>query len=210
MMVFYKEGNFVKMGTAIKAIMAILLLAAGSCTVSANCLGIGLGVDLFPVKDLPLTKDANFSQNLQDILNGYRYTENYSAGRFDCMDTTIIATRILQDYGYNPSTMARFALKGGDESSHMWLAVSDGKGCFAFIETGAFASGRPVLGEMISAEQSANYTSGYVLFSPMRVVVCFGYSEERLLSGQDKVEKIAPGPILLRTDRGERSGWQYS
>ena len=50
------------------------------------------------------------------------------------MDTTIISTRILQDYGYNLSTMARFALKGWDRSSHMWLAVSDRKGRFAFID----------------------------------------------------------------------------
>jgi hypothetical protein len=196
-----------KTGITVPAILAILLLAASSSAVSAACLG--LSIDLFQVKDLSLTQDAKFSQNLQDILNGYRYTENYSAGRFDCMDTTIIATRVLQEYGYNPSTMARFALKGWDGNSHMWLAVSDGKGRFAFIETCAFALGRPGLGELVSVEQNANYASGYVLFNPMSVLQCFGYSEERFLSNLGKVEKTATGPIVLRRDQEEKSRWLY-
>lgn len=189
-----------KNGETVLAILAILLLAAGSSAAFAACPGLVMGIDLFSVKDLPLTKDTNFSQNLQDILSGYRYTENYSAGRFDCMDTTIIATRIMQEYGYNPSTLARFALKGWDGDSHMWLAVSDGKGRFAFIETCAFASGKPVMGELVSLEQSANYASGYVLINPMSVVRCFGYSDDRFLSNLGKVEKTATGPIVLRRD----------
>jgi hypothetical protein len=201
-----REGNFMKKGTTVLA-MAILLLTAGSCTVSATCMCMVLGIDFLPVHGLPLTKDAIFSQNLQDILNGYRYTENYSAGRFDCMDTTIIATRVLQEYGYNPSTMARFVPKGWDGNSHMWLAVSDGKGRFAFIETGANATGQPVLGELVTAEQSTNYASGYVLFNPMRVVQCFGYSEDRFLSNLGKVEKTAIGPIVLRQAQEEKNRW---
>ena len=50
-----------KRGTAIPAILAALLLIFGSCGASASCLG--LGADLLAVKDLPLTRDANFSQN---------------------------------------------------------------------------------------------------------------------------------------------------
>jgi hypothetical protein len=109
------------------------------------------------------------------------------------MDTTVIATRVLQEYGYNPSTMARFALKGWDGDSHMWLAVSDGKGRFASIETCDFASGWPGMGELVSVEQSANYASVYVLFDPMRVVQCFEYSEERFLSNLAKWKRSPPG-----------------
>ncbi len=196
-----------KRWTAIPAMLAALLLIFGSYAASASCLG--LGADLLAVKDLPLTRDANFSQNLQAILSGYRYTENYTAGRFDCMDTTTIATRILQEYGYNPATLARFALKGWDGNSHMWLAVSDGEGRFDFIETCAFASGRPILGELVPAEQSAEYASGYVLSNPMKVMQCFGYDDDRFLSNLGRVEKTAPGPIVLRQADEEKSRWLY-
>ena len=125
------------------------------------------------------------------------------------MDTTIISTRILQDYGYNPSTMARFALKGWDGGSHMWLAVSDGKGRFAFIETCAFDSGRSRLGEVVSAEQSANYASGYVLSNPMSVIQCFGYRDERFLTNLGKVKKTVSGSIVLRRDPVGESRWLY-
>jgi hypothetical protein len=189
------------------AISAALLLAACGCAASASCLT--LGSDLFPVKDLPQTQDSNFTENLRDILGSYRYTENYSAGRFDCMDTCIIATRILQEHGYNPSTMARFALKGWDGDSHLWLSVSDGLGRFAFIETCAFVSGRPILGEVVGAEESSNYSSGYVLMNPMRVIQCFGYSEGRFLSSLGKSEASAEGPIALRQEDKDKRLWVY-
>jgi hypothetical protein len=191
------------------AILLAMLLAAGSCTAQGHCLI--LGSDLFLARDLPVTHDLNFTANLKDILEGYRYTENYSAGSFDCMDTCIIASKLLQEHGYNPGTMARFAPKGLDGESHMWLLVSDGLGCFAFIETCAFASGRPVLGEVVAADEIGNYSSGYVLISPMKVMQCFGYSEERFLSHLGAVEKMASGPIILRREgRDEtRERWIY-
>ena len=191
------------------AILLAMLLAAGSCTAQGHCLI--LGSDLFLARDLPVTHDLNFTANLKDILEGYRYTENYSAGSFDSMDTCIIASKLLQEHGYNPGTMARFAPKGLDGESHMWLLVSDGLGCFAFIETCAFASGRPVLGEVVAADEIGNYSSGYVLISPMKVMQCFGYSEERFLSYLGAVEKMASGPIILRREgRDEtRERWIY-
>ena len=138
-------------------------------------------------------------------------TLRYDAGSFDCMDTCIIATRILQEHGYNPSTMASFALKGEDEESHMWLSISDGLGRFAFVETGAFASGRPVIGELVEEEESGNYSSGYVLVSPMKVLECFGYSEERFLSHLKAVERTSAAPIIARPEKRDekRSGWNY-
>lgn len=198
-----------KTSMTVNAILLSILLAGGSCSAHGPCLI--LDSDLFLVQDLPVTRDLNFSRNIEDILNSYRYTENYSAGRFDCMDSCIIATRILQEHGYNPSTMARFALKGRDGESHMWLSVSDGLGRFAFIDTTAFASGRPVLGEVVRSEESSNYSSGYVLLSPMKVMQCFGYSEERFLSHLGAVEKTAPGPIVLRKESRdqERASWVY-
>lgn len=198
-----------KTSLTIKAIMLAILMAAGPCSAQGSCLIPGS--DLFLVQDLPVTRDLNFTANLKDILDGYRYTENYSAGSFDCMDSCIIATRLLQEHGYNPSTMARFALKGEDEESHLWLSVSDGLGRFAFIETGAFASGRPVLGVVVGEEESGNYSSGYVLLSPMKVLQCFGYSEERFLSHLGAVEKTSAGPIIARPEKRDekRSGWTY-
>jgi hypothetical protein len=181
-----------------------VLFAAGLCSASSPCLI--LGSDLFLAQDLPTTRDLNFTANLKDILDSYRYTQNYSAGSFDCMDTCIIATRVLQEHGYNPSTMASFALKGEEEESHMWLSVSDGLGRFAFIETGAFATGRPVLGEVVDEEKSGNYSSGYVLVSPMKVLECFGYSEERFLSHLGAVERTSAGPIIVRPEKKTRRG----
>jgi len=61
MIMMMKRGYLMKRGTAIPAILAALLLIFGSCAASASCLG--LGADLLAVKDLPLTRDANFSQN---------------------------------------------------------------------------------------------------------------------------------------------------
>jgi hypothetical protein len=191
------------------SILSAALILFSGCASSSPCLV--LGVDLFPVKDLALTRDANFSMNLQSILNSYHYTENYSAGSFDCMDTCIVATKILQEYGYNPSTMANFALMGSTGDSHMWLSVSDGLGRFAFIETCAFARGRPVLGEVVPDEQSAAYASGYVLVNPMRVMQCFGYGEDRFLSNLGKAELISSKPIAhLEEGRDEKPGrWVY-
>jgi len=199
----------VKSGLTVIAIFLAALLMAGGCSAQGPCLI--LGSDLFLVQDLPVTRDLNFTANLKDILDSYRYTENYSAGIFDCMDSCIIATRILQEHGYNPSTMASFALKYGEEESHMWLSVSDGLGRFAFIETGAFAHGRPVIGELVEEEESGNYSSGYVLVSPMKVLECFGYSEERFLSHLKAVERTSAGPIILRPEKRDekRSGWNY-
>jgi len=93
----------------------------------------------------------------------------------------------------------------------MWLSVSDGLGRFAFIETGAFAHGRPVIGELVEEEESGNYSSGYVLVSPMKVLECFGYSEERFLSHLKAVERTSAGPIILRPEKRDekRSGWNY-
>ncbi len=202
-------GLSVKTSLIVNAILLAILLAAGPCSAQGPCLI--LDSDLFSVQDLPVTRDLNFSRNIEDILSSYRYTENYSAGRFDCMDTCIIATRLLQEHGYNPSTMASFALKGGDEESHMWLSISDGLGRFAFVETGAFASGRPVIGELVEEEKSGNYSSGYVLVSPIKVLQCFGYSEERFLSHLGAVERTSAGPIILRPEKRDekRSGWNY-
>ena len=198
-----------KSGLTVIAIFLAALLMAGGCSAQGPCLI--LGSDLFLVQDLPVTRDLNFTANLKDILDSYRYTENYSAGIFDCMDSCIIATRILQEHGYNPSTMASFALKYGEEESHMWLSVSDGLGRFAFIETGAFASGRPVIGELVEEEESGNYSSGYVLVSPMKVLECFGYSEERFLSHLKAVERTSAAPIIARPEKRDekRSGWTY-
>lgn len=191
------------------AILLAMFLAAGSCAVQGHCLIPES--DLFLARDLRVTQDLNFTANLKDILDSYRYTENYSAGSFDCMDTCIIATKLLQEHGYSPGTMARFAPKGLDGDSHMWLSVSDGLGRFAFIETCAFASGRPVLGEVVAADESMNYSSGYVLVSPLKVMQCFGYSEERFLSHLGAVEKTASGPVILRREgRAEkRTRWIY-
>ena len=202
-------GLSVKRSLTVNTILLAILLATGPCFAHGPCLI--LGSDLFLVQDLPVTRDLNFTANLKDILDSYRYTENYSAGIFDCMDSCIIATRILQEHGYNPSTMASFALKYGEEESHMWLSVSDGLGRFAFIETGAFASGRPVIGELVEEEESGNYSSGYVLVSPMKVLECFGYSEERFLSHLKAVERTSAAPIIARPEKRDekRSGWNY-
>ena len=202
-------GLSVKRSLTVNAILLAILLATGPCSARGPCLI--LGSDLFLVQDLPVTMDLNFSRNIEDILSSYRYTENYSAGSFDCMDTCIIATRLLQEHGYNPSTMAGFALRGGDEESHMWLSISDGLGRFAFVETGAFAHGRPVLGEVVAEEKSGNYSSGYVLVSPMKVLECFGYGEERFLTHLKAVEKTSTVPIIRRPEKRDemRSSWTY-
>ena len=57
-------------------------------------------------------------------------------------------------------------------------------------------------------EKSGNYSSGYVLVSPMKVLQCFGYSEERFLSHLGAVERTSAGPILRPEGRDEkRSTW---
>jgi hypothetical protein len=93
----------------------------------------------------------------------------------------------------------------------LWLSVSDGLGRFAFIETGAFASGRPIIGEVVDDEKSGNYSSGYVLVSPMKVLECFGYSEERFLSHLGAVERTSAEPIIVRPEKRDekRSIWTY-
>jgi hypothetical protein len=181
-----------------------LFLALVPSAAAFGCVG-----DLFQVHNLLPTNDASLVQDLQTILGSYRYTENYSAGRFDCMDTTTIATRILQDYGFYPSTIGRIALKKWPGESHAWLAVPDGKGHFAFIETCAFASGMPCLGAVVSAEESKDYASGYVFLNPMQTFLCFGYTEERFLNDLHKTEKIVSGPILLNRDQPKESNWVY-
>ena len=192
------------MKTIIIALVA-LTLAFIPAAAAFGCTG-----DLFQVKNLLSTNDAYFVQDLQTVLSSYRYTENYSAGSFDCMDTTMIAMRVLQDWGFYPSIIGRIALKNWPGESHTWLAVPDGKGHFAFIETTAFASGVPCLGAIVSAEGSKDYASGNVFLNPMQTYLCFGYSEERYLKDLHKVEKIVSGQIVLNRDQPKENVWTYS
>ncbi len=80
-----REGLNTKPST----LLLIILLSVSPAF--AQCCCMGCGMDLLQVHDRPITRDTAFLQALQDVLDSYRYTESYRAGKFD-MDMTFVTS----------------------------------------------------------------------------------------------------------------------
>jgi hypothetical protein len=102
---------------------------------------------------------------LGQTLQNYSYNMTYQEGVFDCIDSCTITYDILVQHGYNPIAVARLVPKNSNEDSHMWLAVPDEAGRYAFIETTLFAFGWDGLGGVVIPEdvQSMEYDRGYII-----------------------------------------------
>ncbi len=64
-------------------------------------------IDVQYVEDLQPTQNMSLVQDLKTILNSYRYTEAYEAGKFDCLESCSITFNVLQDAGYHPRIIMR-------------------------------------------------------------------------------------------------------
>ncbi len=123
------------------------------------------GLELDYVSGLCPTDDADFIAGLNAILQREHYETPYQAGKFDCIDTCGISKQALEDNGYNPIVLMRAVRKNESGESHLWLAVPDGKGRFAFIETTIFAFDDIGLGGVVIPEdvRTMGYDKGYVI-----------------------------------------------
>ena len=127
--------------------------------------GQTLAMEAQYVSGLQSTANMSLVQDLKLILNSSQYSETYEAGKFDCIDTCAITQKILQEHGYKPIMIMRAALKSSSEESHLWLAVPDGVGCYAFIETTIFAFQPYGLGGVVMPEdvRTMGYDQGYII-----------------------------------------------
>lgn len=123
---------------------------------------------------LPVSHDDQFIDDLKIALNEYKYTETYEAGQFDCIDTVAITQKILSEKGYNPKMIMRVVEKGEPGESHIWLAVPDSHGSYAFVETTIFAFGDYGLGGIVSPPDDEAYRSGILVEDHNQMVKEFG------------------------------------
>ncbi|NPV62012.1 MAG: hypothetical protein HPY61_05170 [Methanotrichaceae archaeon] len=79
--------------------------------------------------------DSAWQQELQDILQGYGYGENYQENSFDCSDTAQICCELLQSRGYDARLMMGW--EGHPLGKHLWVVVSypDEPGTYLAVET---------------------------------------------------------------------------
>jgi hypothetical protein len=66
--------------------------------------------------------DSAWQEELQEILQGYGYGENYQENVFDCSDTAQICCELLQSRGYDARLMMGW--EGHSLGKHLWVVVS--------------------------------------------------------------------------------------
>ena len=132
------------------------------------------------VSGLHPTCNMSLAQDLRQILDSQNYSEPYKAGTFDCIDTCAITQKVLREHGYGPIIIMRAAMKTSSEESHLWLAVPDGAGCYAFIETTLFAFRPGGLGGVVVPEdvRSMGYDQGYVIDNLKEMLNCFNINRK--------------------------------
>jgi hypothetical protein len=126
---------------------------------------IATSTELQYVSDLQPTENMTLVKNLRDILDDGSYNNTYQEGVFDCMDSCKITHDVLAQHGYEAVFIARLVPKNSSEESHIWLAVPDGDGRYAFIETTLFAFGVSGLGGVVIPEdvRAMGYDRGYIV-----------------------------------------------
>ncbi|MCK9569478.1 hypothetical protein M0R72_11110 [Candidatus Pacearchaeota archaeon] len=119
------------------------------------------------VHDLRPTENMTLVGNLKEILGNDSYDKAYQEGVFDCQDSCAITRDVLAKHGYESIAIARLVPKNSSSESHMWLAVPDGAGRYAFVETTIFASGVPALGGVVipTDVRIMGYDQGYKIAS---------------------------------------------
>lgn len=122
-------------------------------------------IELQYVSDLQPTENMTLVEDLGRILKNGSYNRTYQAGIFDCQDSCVITHEVLTRHGYRPLFIARLVPKNSSGESHVWLAVPDGVGRYAFIETTLFAFGWPGLGGVVIPEdvRAMGYDRGYIV-----------------------------------------------
>jgi len=133
--------------------------------------------------DMQPTDDMWLIEQLNIVLGTHEYNRSYAPGVFDCIDTVQITSRVLEENGFRPMVLMRAALKSSDDESHLWLAVPDGLGEFAFIETTLFAQDPSAgLGGVVIPEdvESMGYDHGYIVDDMRGLLACFGLENRTL------------------------------
>jgi hypothetical protein len=126
------------------------------------------------VQDLAISDNSTFLDGLKASLDSYCYTKEYKENYFDCADTCMITMQVLRSKGYHPELM--MDLKKANESgeSHGWLAVPDGSGSWAMVETTSFAIIPAGLGLIVIGENADRYRSGEMLADPWQALDAWG------------------------------------
>jgi hypothetical protein len=156
--------------------------------ISLMPLGSAGYVEYQVVQDLKPTANLTFIYNLKMILDSYRYTENYSAGQFDCVETCMITQKVLREHGYQVIIIERLVKVDRPGKSHGWLAVPDGNGGWAFVETTIWHFDKAAgLGGIVYDPQAEGYTSG-ITGDEWALLKCWGL-EDRVRSHMNNYEK---------------------
>ena len=95
-----------------------------------------------------LTDSTNISEKkrIQELLNNYKFTQDYKEKVFDCTDSSAIVQEILKKNGYNAKLIYGADTRSVEASMwHMWVAVQDTNEHWILIET----TKRPTIGSVI-------------------------------------------------------------
>lgn len=87
---------------------------------------------------LQSSRDAAGIQQLQTLLDQYRYSKNYEVDVFDCADMTVACTIFLENLGYDVTIMASKA--GNEYYTHCYPAVYVKNGWVAVETTDSIKS----------------------------------------------------------------------
>jgi hypothetical protein len=139
-------------------------------------------IELQYVWGLQPTENMALVEDLRSILENGSYNRAYEPGIFDYFDSCAIAKEVLAGHGHASMALMRAALKNSSEDSHLWLAVPDGSGQFAFIETTLFAFSPAFgLGGVVIPEdvRVMGYDRGYVIEDLGELARCFGRQSGR-------------------------------
>jgi hypothetical protein len=129
------------------------------------------------VQVLAISDNTTFLDGLKATLDNYSYTKDYKENYFDCADTCMIALTVLQQKGYQPKLMVDLKKENDPGVSHGWLAVPDGSGSWAMIETTSFAIIPAGLGLIVVGENSDRYRSGDILEDPWQALDAWGIGQ---------------------------------
>lgn len=98
------------------------------------CCSPSAAIDMRYVSGLQPTDNMTLIQDLKQVL-AFKYDEPYQAGVFDCCDTCRICKAALEKARYQPMVLMRAVPVNQEGESHLWLAVPDSAGRYAFVET---------------------------------------------------------------------------
>jgi hypothetical protein len=89
----------------------------------------------------------------------------------------MIALQVLWQNGYQPKLMVDLKKEADAGESHGWLAVPDGSGSWAMVETTSYAIIPAGLGLIVIGDNADRYRSGEILEDPWLALDSWGIGQ---------------------------------